>query len=77
MRRIHAVAWSQPSRGVPGSDSVLSERLSGLAGMGLVERTVDEGPPVSVTYRLTDAGRILLPALAELKAWASEYLPEA
>jgi DNA-binding HxlR family transcriptional regulator len=55
---------------------VLSERLSGLAAMGLVERTVDEGPPVSVTYRLTDAGRALLPALAELKAWASEYLPE-
>ena len=71
------VSFSRLARGVGGiSDSVLSERLSGLAAMGLVERTVDEGPPVSVTYRLTDAGRALLPALAELKAWASEYLPE-
>jgi DNA-binding HxlR family transcriptional regulator len=71
------VSFSRLARGVGGiSDSVLSERLSGLAAAGLVERTVDDGPPVSVTYRLTDAGRALLPALAELKAWASEYLPE-
>ena len=33
------------------SDSVLSDRLSELAGAGLVVREVDEGPPVAVRYR--------------------------
>ncbi len=44
------------------SDSVLSERLSELDQAGLVERVVQAGPPVAVTYRLTDRGQALLPA---------------
>ena len=59
------------------SDSVLSERLSRLARTGLVDRYVDEGPPLSVEYRLTGAGQALLPALEELSTWASENLPVA
>src|ERR1700758_4514163 len=35
------------------SDSVLSERLAELAGAGLVDRTVQPGPPLSVCYQLT------------------------
>ncbi len=63
-------------RAVAGiSDSVLSERLSELAGAGLVARTVEEGPPLSVTYALTDSGSALLPALRELTAWAAKNLP--
>ena len=57
------------------SDSVLSDRLSGLTRAGLVVRCVDDGPPVSVEYRLTGAGQALLPALNELASWASENLP--
>ena len=50
-------SFSQLARGVTGiSDSVLSDRLSGLAAAGIVTRVVDSGPPVSVTYALT-AGR--------------------
>ncbi len=46
--------FAQLRRAVPGiSDSVLSERLSELCAAGLVERTVDAGPPVSVTYQVT------------------------
>jgi DNA-binding HxlR family transcriptional regulator len=38
------------SRSIDGiSDSVLSNRLSSLTEAGLLTRTVDEGPPVSVT----------------------------
>ncbi|HEV8057091.1 MAG TPA: winged helix-turn-helix transcriptional regulator, partial [Actinomycetota bacterium] len=37
--------------------------------------TVGEGPPLSVTYALTDAGRALLPALAQISRWAEEHLP--
>ena len=54
---------------------MLSERLSELTGAGLVERSVDEGPPIAVSYTLTAAGRALLPALGELTTWASENLP--
>ena len=67
--------FSQLARGVTGiSDSVLSDRLSGLAGAGVVSRVVDSGPPVAVTYELTAAGRALLPAMDELKRWAHEHL---
>jgi DNA-binding HxlR family transcriptional regulator len=57
------------------SDSVLSERLSELAAAGLVTRTVDPGPPVSVEYHLTPAGQALTPALEALATWASTNLP--
>ena len=63
------------SRAVEGiSDSMLSDRLGALSEAGLVVRTVDEGPPVSVTYGLTESGRALLPALEEISRWAEEHL---
>ena len=64
------------ARAVEGiSDSMLSDRLGELTDAGLVTRTVGEGPPLSVTYALTDAGRALLPALAQISRWAEEHLP--
>ncbi|MBB4664759.1 winged helix-turn-helix transcriptional regulator [Conexibacter arvalis] len=57
------------------SDSVLSDRLSDLAAGGLIVRTVDAGPPVSVSYALTDRGRALMPALDQIAVWAQENLP--
>ena len=63
------------ARAVDGvSDSVLSDRLSDLAAGGLVTLTVDEGPPLSVSYALTDSGRALMPALEQVAAWAEEHL---
>jgi DNA-binding HxlR family transcriptional regulator len=68
-------SFSQLARGVTGiSDSVLSDRLSGLAATGIVTRVVDSGPPVSVTYALTPAGRALIPAMDELRRWAEAHL---
>jgi DNA-binding HxlR family transcriptional regulator len=65
-------------RAVTGiSDSVLSERLAELVRAALVQRTVSEGPPVSVGYRLSPAGEALLPALIELTSWAANNLPIA
>ncbi|TQK18068.1 HxlR family transcriptional regulator [Microbacterium sp. SLBN-154] len=52
------------------SDAVLSDRLSELSDAGLVLREVNAGPPVTVVYRLTDAGRELVPVLAQLGDWA-------
>src|SRR6266513_6195515 len=64
------------SRAVDGiSDSMLSDRLAELSDAGLVSRTVEQGPPLAVTYALTDAGRALLPALAQITRWAEKYLP--
>lgn len=65
------------SRSIGGvSDSVLSNRLSCLTGAGLIARTVDEGPPVSVSYALTDAGRALMPALEQISRWSNEHLTD-
>jgi DNA-binding HxlR family transcriptional regulator len=69
------VGFRALARAVPGiSDSVLSDRLGELAQAGLVARTVAEGPPVSVTYTLTEAGRALLPALEQIRRWAERHL---
>ena len=68
--------FAELKRAVAGiSDSVLSERLTELARAGLVARTVDDGPPLSVSYALTESGRALLPALRELTTWAAKNLP--
>jgi DNA-binding HxlR family transcriptional regulator len=65
------------SRAIDGiSDSVLSDRLTDLAAGGLITRTVSEGPPVAVSYELTDRGRALMPALEQIAFWAREHLPE-
>jgi DNA-binding PadR family transcriptional regulator len=39
---------------------LLSQRLSELAKAGLIARTVDAGPPVSVSYELTSSGQALM-----------------
>jgi DNA-binding HxlR family transcriptional regulator len=65
------------SRAIGGiSDSVLSDRLADLARAGLIARTVDDGPPVSVSYALTDRGTALIPALEQIALWAQEHLGE-
>jgi DNA-binding HxlR family transcriptional regulator len=64
------------SRAIDGiSDSVLSDRLADLARGGLIIRTVEEGPPLAVSYALTERGRALMPALEQIAIWAQENLP--
>lgn len=53
---------------------MLSDRLAELAEAGLVARAVDAGPPVTVSYSLTDSGQGLLPILDQLGTWASANL---
>jgi DNA-binding HxlR family transcriptional regulator len=73
--RGSSVGFRVLSRAIPGiSDSVLSDRLSELTNAGLLVRSVDEGPPVSVSYALTEAGKALLPALEQIGQWADQYL---
>jgi DNA-binding HxlR family transcriptional regulator len=72
------VHFAEFRRAVPGiSERVLSDRLTELAAAGLVLREVDPGPPLRVSYRLTEVGAGLRPAMVELGRWAEECLPEA
>jgi DNA-binding HxlR family transcriptional regulator len=65
------------ARAIEGiSDSVLSSRLADLTAAGLVDRQVEEGPPVSVRYSLTARGEALIPAFEQIAQWAQEHLPE-
>ncbi|MEU1630829.1 helix-turn-helix domain-containing protein [Streptomyces sp. NPDC020096] len=72
------VHFADLRRTVPGiSERVLSDRLSELAAAGLVLREVDAGPPLRVSYHLTESGARLRPALVELGRWAEASLPKA
>ncbi len=67
--------FNQLLAGIPGiSDRVLTERLRELETEGIVERLVDPGPPVRVSYRLTVRGRALEPVLASVSEWADVWL---
>jgi DNA-binding HxlR family transcriptional regulator len=66
--------FGELAKAVPGlSDRLLSQRLRELEQEGLVQREVEAGSPVRVTYSLTKAGSELRPAIAELKTWARRW----
>ncbi|MBS42651.1 MAG: ArsR family transcriptional regulator [Nocardioides sp.] len=58
------------------SDSVLSARLAELTSAGLLERTVEPGPPLQVRYALSPSGEALVPALRAISDWGSAHLPD-
>ncbi len=58
------------------SKRVLSERLTELQNAALVEREVNPGPPITATYRLTERGRALGPAMDALRVWAGAPVDE-
>ncbi len=66
--------FGELGKAVPGlSDRLLSQRLRELEDEGLVEREVEAGTPVRVTYSLSATGEALGPAIKELKAWAKQW----
>lgn len=66
--------FGELGKAVPGlSDRLLSSRLRELEREGIVERQVEAGSPVRVTYSLTEVGAELRPAIAELKLWAKRW----
>jgi DNA-binding HxlR family transcriptional regulator len=69
--------FAELGRAISGiSESVLSDRLNELSKVGLITRTVREGPPLGVSYELTPRGQALVPVLDELARWANENLTE-
>jgi len=66
--------FGELAKAVPGlSDRLLSQRLRELEDEGLVEREVEPGTPVRVTYSLTGKGAELRPAIQELRLWARRW----
>ncbi|MEZ5077351.1 MAG: helix-turn-helix domain-containing protein [Solirubrobacterales bacterium] len=66
--------YGEFSKTIPGlSDRLLSQRLRELEAEGLVEREVEAGTPVRVTYSLTERGTGLAPAIRELRVWANDW----
>jgi DNA-binding HxlR family transcriptional regulator len=66
--------FGELAKAVPGlSDRLLSQRLRELEDAGVVEREVEPGTPVKVSYSLTEKGADLGPAISELRAWARRW----
>lgn len=61
--------------GIP--NATLVDRLTALVDAGLMVRSSyrEDGERTRDEYRLTDAGRDVIPVLAALSAWGDEYLP--
>jgi DNA-binding HxlR family transcriptional regulator len=60
---------------IPGlSDRLLTERLRELEREGVVSRTVSSDRPVRVTYELTECGRSLDAAIAEIAQWSERWV---
>ena len=70
-----SMRFSEIAHAVPElSDRLLSERMKELEARGIVERHVTSTTPTKVCYELTEKGRELAPAMAELKVWADRWL---
>jgi len=59
----------------PG-DKVLSARLKDLEARGLIDRSVEPGPPVRVAYELTNQGRAFGKVAEAIERWGRELSPE-
>lgn len=69
-----AERFTEIRRAVPGvTDATLSARLKELCARGFVERVVEPGPPVSVSYHLTEVGRDTAPVLESLRAFGRRH----
>jgi DNA-binding HxlR family transcriptional regulator len=71
VRRFDAI---QRNTGAPRD--VLSARLSKLLDAGILERRQYQERPARFEYRLTDAGRDLLPVLLTLMDWGDKHLAD-
>jgi DNA-binding HxlR family transcriptional regulator len=60
----------------PG-DKVLAARLKELEARGLIQRNVDPGPPVRVSYELTKHGRAFGDVSAAIQRWGRELCTSA
>lgn len=66
----NVLRFSELERSIPDvSQKMLAQQLRELERDGVVVRTVHEGKPPPVDYRLSDWGQSLCPALDQLLEW--------
>ena len=66
--------FGELSQAVPGmSDRLLSQRLRELEAEEMVERSVQPGAPVRVSYSRTAKGADLGPVLGDLREWGRRW----
>jgi DNA-binding HxlR family transcriptional regulator len=66
--------FSELARSVPSlSARMLALRMRELEAAGILVRSVSPGPPLRVSYSLTEKGRALKPVLGGLAAWARKW----
>lgn len=58
----------------PITSASLSTTLKELEAKGLVKREMFDEMPLRVEYRLTDAGRDMLPLFYEMAKWGAKHL---
>ncbi|MBV9096177.1 MAG: helix-turn-helix transcriptional regulator [Streptosporangiaceae bacterium] len=70
------LGYAEMRRSTAGiSDKMLAQTLRKLERHGLVSRTVHATKPIRVTYALTTLGTTLVPPVAALREWATDYGP--
>ena len=66
--------FAELKRALPGvSEKVLAEQLRHLEADGVVKRLSDGAIPPRVDYRLTPAGKELIPEMERLCLWGSRH----
>jgi DNA-binding HxlR family transcriptional regulator len=67
--------YSELRKAIPAvTEKVLIQHLKQLEADGLIIREARPVVPPYVTYRLSDAGRKLLPVIEAMASWAFEYM---
>nr|WP_245301497.1 helix-turn-helix domain-containing protein [Virgibacillus natechei] len=71
----HTAHFSDIKRDLTGITSrALSMKLSELEEDELVEKLVETGSPVTISYELTEKGNSLAESLKPLQEWAQHYM---
>ena len=55
---------------------VLTENLRALQRDGYLSRSVNPGPPVAVSYELTDLGQTLVQMMKPLVFWSNDHMEQ-
>lgn len=55
---------------------VLTENLRSLQRDGYITRTVDPGPPVAVSYELTELGQTLVQMMKPMVYWSNDHMDQ-
>ncbi len=70
---LNVVRFDELTEDLGISRNLLTRRLKSLMRNGIIERTAYRRRPLRYEYRLTEAGRDLVPAILALTAWGDRW----